>query len=107
MPGLCAAGDCSLLSSGSSVASAMGAIAGRGAVAFAQRVERRDPDPGSPSNALERMSEPLRATAGGRWQDLEDEVRAVVTDDAGCGTRTPAFAAPAPGWPSSLRWRRG
>ncbi len=81
--GLFAAGDCSMVSGGISAAAAMGAVAGRGAVV---RVRATDGDPGldhaSLSRALARMAEPLQ-DAGLAWQDLEEQVRDVVTDYVG------------------------
>ena len=82
--GLFGAGDCSMVSGGISAAAAMGAIAGRGAVA---RVRATDVDlthdEASLETALARMEEPLLAGTGRRWGDLEDDVRQVVTDYVG------------------------
>jgi adenylylsulfate reductase subunit A len=82
--GLFAAGDCSLVSGGISVAAAVGSIAGRGAVDRLRATEERpEPDPAALDDALGRMEAPLLSAADGRWQDLEDQVRQVVTDYVG------------------------
>jgi succinate dehydrogenase/fumarate reductase flavoprotein subunit len=84
LTGLLSAGDCSMVSGGISVAAAMGAIAGRGAVDRV-RATTQEPelDDTSLADGLGRMEEPLLSETGRKWSDLEDRVRAVVTDYVG------------------------
>ena len=82
--GLFGAGDCSMVSGGISVAAAMGAIAGRGAVERVRSSEEApDLDPASLQRGLAWMEQPLRAANGRSWKDHEAQVREVVTDYVG------------------------
>lgn len=81
--GLFGAGDCSMVSGGISVAAAMGAIAGRGAVERAKSSDEVTVDPTSLERALAWMEQPLCAATGQGWQGHEDRVREVVTDYVG------------------------
>ena len=84
LTGLFGAGDCSMVSGGISVAAAMGAIAGRGALDRVRATETDpEPDDDSIADSLGRMAEPLEVEVGGSWSDLEDAVRDLVTDYVG------------------------
>ena len=86
LTGLFGAGDCSMVSGGISVAAAMGAIAGRGAVDRVRSTETDpEPDDDSITDSLNRMAAPLEVEEqdGGGWRDLEDTVRDLVTDYVG------------------------
>lgn len=81
--GLFAAGDCSMVSGGIAGAAAMGAIAGRGACAFARSSAEAEPDPGQVSAGIDRLREPLETASGPAWRAFEDRVRDIVTDYVG------------------------
>ena len=84
LTGLFGAGDCSMVSGGISVAAAMGAIAGRGALDRVRTTETDpEPDDDSIADSLGRMAEPLEVEVGGSWSELEDAVRDLVTDYVG------------------------
>jgi succinate dehydrogenase/fumarate reductase flavoprotein subunit len=84
VPGLYAAGDCSIVSGGIAGAAALGAITGRAA---AQRANRRtklpDVDQATIDLARDRVTAPLRRDGGLDWRDFEDEIRSLVTDYLG------------------------
>jgi succinate dehydrogenase/fumarate reductase flavoprotein subunit len=82
--GLYAAGDCSMVSGGIAGAAAMGAIAGRGSVALAERTAALpDVDAALLDAAAERLMRPLGNDAGMPWRTFEDEIRETVTDHVG------------------------
>jgi succinate dehydrogenase/fumarate reductase flavoprotein subunit len=82
--GLYAAGDCSMVSGGIAGAAAMGAIAGRGSVALAERTAALpDVDAELLDAAAERLMRPLGNDAGMPWRTFEDEIRETVTDHVG------------------------
>ena len=81
--GLFAAGDASMMSGGISLAAAVGAIAGRGAVDRVMVTGDVEPAPGSIETALERMGRPFTTDGERAWQDFEDEIRTTVTDYVG------------------------
>lgn len=83
LPGLFAAGDCSMVSGGISLAAAMGAIAGRGAAERAKATDGVDVDPRSLEDAITRMEAPLSSEGTWTWTELEDHVRRLVTDHVG------------------------
>ena len=72
-----------MMSGGISLAAAVGAIAGRGAVDRVMVTGDVEPDPASIQMALERMERPFTTEGTRAWKDFEDEIRSTVTDYVG------------------------